>query len=111
VIVGAIGASYGRAIASFPKLELGGRADFLVERLQLSHLDKDDTDALRQSRWLAGADALFEACWMISPGAGLFGAVGAEFTFGSTEIYLSNTQVGSVSALKGVGEFGLRARF
>jgi hypothetical protein len=90
---------------------LGVRTDFLLTRLELSHLDSDDPTPDRQWRWLAGADALVEASWFFSQSAGLFANVGTELAFGRTDVYVAGATVAVVPVARGVLELGVRARF
>jgi len=109
-VFGAAGVAWSAPWRAGP-VGFGARADLLLTRLQLSHLDEDDPTPVRQSRWIGGADALLEATWLFSQSAGIFGALGTELAFGTTNVVVKQAQVAVVPLVRGVSEIGVLARF
>ena len=111
VVFGAVGVAWSVPTHLVAPFGLGVRADLLLSRFQLSHLDEDDPVPDRQWRWIAGADVLGEWTWFFSQSAGISAAFGIESAFGSTSVVLAGNQVAVVPVVRGVSELGLRARF
>jgi hypothetical protein len=110
VLFGAAGIAW-EALHPTSWLALGPRADLMLLRHELSHLDADDPSTVREGLWQIGADTLLEASWTLSPNAGFFLSAGAEYAFGEGRIYLGDAKIASVPVLRLVSEFGARARF
>jgi hypothetical protein len=91
--------------------ELGVRLDALAMRERLTHFDSDDTEPVDLARWIPGADAAIEGCWLFNSGAGLVAAVSGEVAFGKTDVTLHYQRVATVPPLRIVLQTGVRARF
>src|SRR5262249_35934324 len=110
-IFGALGASWDIPWRPAPALSFGLRADALVVRHQLAHLDSDDPTTVTQVVWMPGADSIFTAFYDLSQGAAVFLGVGAEGMFGTSDIYVGNVRTAEVPILRAVAELGAAARF
>jgi hypothetical protein len=91
--------------------ELGGRVDVLLMREQLTHFSSDDPEPVPAMRWLPGADAALEGCWLFSPNAGFIGSFGVELAFGKTDVTLHREVVATIPPLRLVLQAGVRATF
>jgi len=91
--------------------ELGARVDALAMRERLTHFDSDDTEPVDLARWVPGADAAIEGCWLFNPAAGLVAAVSGEVAFGKTDVTLHYQRVATVPPFRIVLQAGVRARF
>lgn len=90
---------------------LAVRADALLIYESLSHLSSDDPEPVRGARLLPGAQALIEGQAALSPTLGLLLAVGPEFAFGRTDVFLHQAKVAELSPFRLVVAGGLVARF
>jgi hypothetical protein len=111
-----IHAAAGLAWLPFPAtrttpFELGARVDVLLMREQLTHFSADDAEPVPAMRWLPGADAAVEGCWLFSPNAGFLGSFGAELAFGKTDVTLHREVVATIPPLRLVLQAGVRATF
>ena len=87
------------------------RADALLIYDSLSHLSFDDPEPVRGARLLPGAQALIEGQAALSPTLGLQLAVGPEFAFGRTDVFVHQEKVAELSPFRLVVAGGLVARF
>jgi hypothetical protein len=111
IMIGALGLALHTPESFSRRFEVGARADFLVMRLTLDHLDADDPSTVHQSRWLTGADLLVEGTWLFSSSAGIFVATGIESALGSMDVYVAGARTAVVPAARVVSELGVLARF
>ena len=111
VMFGALGVVLHTSESLSRSFEVGARADLLITRLSLNHLDSDDPTTVHESRWLGGADLLFEGSWFFSPYAGLFAATGVEGVAGSTDVYVAHVRTAVLPTFRAVSEVGVLARF
>lgn len=89
--------------------ELGLRADVLLVEQSL-HRSSAGTTASR-SRWISGADLLFETDWFFTRQLAIVGAVGAELAFGPTEVNVGADTVAVLPVARAVANLGFRVRF
>jgi len=87
------------------------RADALLIYESLSHLSSDDPEPVRGAHLLPGAQALVEGQAALSPTLGLQLAVGPEFAFGRTDVFVHQAKVAQLSPFRLVVAGGLVARF
>jgi hypothetical protein len=93
------------------RLVLAARADVMLLYEALSHLSPDDAARVRQARLLPGASALAEVRWSLSPTLALSLAAGPEVAFGTTRVFVHETEVNRLSPLRVVVQGGLVASF
>ena len=86
------------------------RADYVVQRLSLTHFSSDSPTAT-MDRWLSGMDALVGVDWMFAPEVGLVAGLGIEDTFASTYVRVGGAPAATLPPLQGVAEAGFRLRF
>jgi hypothetical protein len=111
VMYGAMGLALHTSESLSRSFELGARADLLLMRLTLNHLDSDDPATVHESRWVGGADLLLEGAWFFSPYAGFFVATGVEGMTGTTDVYVAHRRTAVLPTFRAVSELGVLARF
>jgi hypothetical protein len=87
------------------------RGDLIGSWLEVGHLSPDDSDVVRQHRWLFGSDAVVTGALRLSAGASLFAGGGLEVMFGGTDIYTHGVRVATIPPLRLIAEFGLQSEF
>jgi hypothetical protein len=87
------------------------RADALLLYETMAHLSPDDTARVRQSRLLPGLSVAAELRWSLSPTLALLLAAGPEVAWGTTRVYVRETEVGHLSPLRAAVQAGLVAWF
>jgi hypothetical protein len=90
---------------------LAVRADALLIYESLSHLSSDDPEPVQGAHLLPGAMALLEGQVALSPTLALMLAVGPEFAFGRTDVFVHQEKVAELSPFRLVIAAGLVARF
>jgi hypothetical protein len=93
------------------RLGLDVRADALLLYESLSHLSSDDSQAVRQGRLLPGASLMAELRWSLSPVVSLLLSTGPEAAFGTTRVFVHQTEVTRLAPLRLVVQGGLIAAF
>jgi len=93
------------------RLGLGVRADALLLHESLSHLSSDDPESVRQGRMIPGASLLAEVRWSLSPVVSLLLAAGPEVAFGTTQVFVRQSQVAELAPFRAVIQGGLLATF
>ncbi len=91
--------------------ELGLRADLLLLRHAFARSARGPDTVSRDSRWIPGVDLMAEGTLAVARDAAVVGAVGAEYAFGATRVFVGDSAVATVPRLRFVFELGLRARF
>lgn len=66
---------------------------------------------LHRSRFMPGADVALQAMTWVGVGSAIVLSVGAESSFGRTEIAVGSRVLGALPIVRGVAELGLRTRF
>lgn len=87
------------------------RADALLLYETMAHLSPDDAARVRQSRLLPGVSVAAELRWSLSPTLALLLAAGPEVAWGTTRVYVGDTEVGHLSPLRAAVQAGLVASF
>ena len=93
------------------RLGVSLRADALLLYESLSHLSSDDPEAVRRGRLLPGAALLAEARWSLSPAVALLLAIGPEVAFGTTRVFVRDSEVAELARLRVTIQAGLVASY
>jgi hypothetical protein len=93
------------------RLGLGLRVDAMLLYETLAHLSPDDAARVRQSRLLPGGSAVAEIRWSLSPTLALLLAGGPEVAWGTTRVFVRETEVAHLSAMRVAVQAGLVASF
>jgi hypothetical protein len=90
-------------------LEIALRADLLA----LRHAVTRDFGGVETThdRWMAGADALAEVAWYLTPAAAVAAAAGVEAAFGTTTLSVGGAPQARIPPFRAVVEMGARVRF
>ena len=92
-------------------LGLSAHADALLTRQAISHLSRLNNQSENQSRWIPGAELVFEGTWAFTDGAAFLLGAGAQAAFGTTDVLLRGDKVAIVAPLSLVARAGIRASF
>jgi hypothetical protein len=106
--------SLGVFVGAFPDPRtwtLGLRADLMVLHHALSRADQNGVDIRSAARALPGADLLAELGLAAGSRTRVVVALGAEYAFGTTEVYVGQDRVATIRRLRAVGEVGMRIAF
>ena len=87
------------------------RADALLLYESLSHLSSDDSETVRQGRFLPGGALTVEGHWSLSPTLAILLAAGAEVAFGRTDVFVRQAEVAHLAPVRATVQAGLVARF
>jgi hypothetical protein len=71
----------------------------------------DETEPVRQSRWLPGASGFLEGSLRLSEGASILLSGGSEVAFGRTDVYVKSRVVATIPPVRLVSDLGIRVRF
>lgn len=82
-----------------------------LEQLRVSHFSDDDPHPVPLDQWSLRADFLASGHWELSEATSLFLALGTNYRFGETEIYVRGHLKAHVPAWIGVARVGFGARF
>jgi hypothetical protein len=93
------------------RANLAVRADLALFYESLGHLSADDVERVRQGRFLPGADLALEGSFPVLGQAALVVGLGAELTFGHTDVYVHRQKVAVIPPLRLVTFVGLRHHF
>jgi hypothetical protein len=108
---GAAGIAWTAWTAQNARVALGLRWDALLIRTDFAHLSTSQTGTESDGKWIPGADLLFEAAYFITRGAAISAGVGAEATFGKTDILVGGRRINTIEPLRPLLELGIRAAF
>ena len=87
------------------------RLDALLLYESVSHLSADDSESVRQGRFLPGAALMVEGHVSLSPTLAVLLAAGPEAAFGRTDIFVRQAEVAHLAPLRMTAQVGLVARF
>jgi hypothetical protein len=98
----------------FPRNERGwwGLRTLLgAEHVAFMHLSEDDPSAVTQSAWVPKLELLAHGNLDLGSSSMLFLDLGANYRFGSTDVYVHQLLKAHIPAFVGVGRLGVAARF
>jgi len=91
-------------------LRLGARADAFLARTTVTRAAFEQGTE-RRSRFLPGADLLLEATLHVTESTAILAALGAEMSFGTTDLVVDGTTVSTIPYLHALGQLGVLTRF
>jgi hypothetical protein len=77
----------------------------------ISHLSSDDPEPVRRGRLVPGASVVAELYWSLSPAVSLLLAAGPEVAFGTTHVFVHQSEVAELGPLRLVIQAGVLASF
>ncbi len=89
----------------------GARVDALLLYESVTHLSPDDVTPAHEDRWLGGADLVFSGTFDLTSAAAIVVTTGAEAAFGTTRIFVGQTEVAQLFPVRIVADIGVLARF
>jgi hypothetical protein len=108
---GAMGLVWETSISPEARGAFGLRIDGVLLHADFAHLMEGD-ETIHQGKWMIGADVLAEGSWFFARGAAVAAGVGAEATFGRTDVRIGGRTFTTLTLLvRPLAELGLRIRF
>ena len=93
------------------RLGFGVRGEALLLYESISHLSSDDPEPVRRGRLVPGASVVAELYWSLSPAVSLLLAAGPEVAFGTTHVFVHQSEVAELGPLRLVIQAGVLASF
>jgi hypothetical protein len=112
IVDAAVGATW-RWLPPLPSrpFSLGLGTDLFARRLQLSRQSPSDLRNTHLSRWLPAVDLALEGTWSLGEGAAFFASAGGVAAMGSTDVFIEDQHVATLSPISLQLEGGIEARF
>lgn len=111
VFVGAAGLTFQPWVDTNRRWGIGARLDALLIVHQVSHLSDDDVSAKLLGRALPGFDLAVEGTYRFADRAAVVAAAGSEVALGTTEVFMRQQHVASLTPVRGLAEAGIRVVF